>query len=217
MNTFVEIPATINSLSKRRPVFGVGINDADYMIYVVVDGKKIICPYYKVWKSMLGRCYNKKFHAVQPTYADCSVCDDWKIFTNFKHWMKNQDWYGKELDKDILKEGNKVYSSNLCVFISGSTNKLLNDRSRLRGKYPQGVSLDKRRGKFDAQCNVGGKKNYLGMFSTVSEAEEAYIMFKANVISQEAEKQQDARVRSALACRSKLMLNKLLHSEQMQS
>jgi hypothetical protein len=31
MDEFIEIPANKNSLSKRRPVYSIGINDADYL------------------------------------------------------------------------------------------------------------------------------------------------------------------------------------------
>ena len=69
-------------------VFGVGINDADYVIKVKVDGGYQDCPYYLKWKEMLRRCYSNRVASYHPTYKDCYVCEDWLIFSNFKKWME---------------------------------------------------------------------------------------------------------------------------------
>lgn len=69
---------------KSKLVYGVGINDADYVIgaMVMVDGKHLHawrCPAYAAWSSMLERAYDPKFHAKQPTYVDVTVCDKLKL------------------------------------------------------------------------------------------------------------------------------------------
>ncbi len=60
MNTFVEYPATKRSLSMRKLVSGVGINDAWYLTSDNTNGKAIRCPYYSVWtrapKSRWSMC-----------------------------------------------------------------------------------------------------------------------------------------------------------------
>ncbi len=43
---------------KQRIVLGVGINDFKYSISI--KGKNII--EYKIWHSMLNRCYNKNYY-----------------------------------------------------------------------------------------------------------------------------------------------------------
>jgi len=40
MNEFKEIPATKQSLAMRKPVYGIGINDAKYMVTQIVSGKR---------------------------------------------------------------------------------------------------------------------------------------------------------------------------------
>lgn len=114
-------------LGVPKLVCGVGINDADYVFQkwetIIVNGKrkqKLIweCDFYRTWKSMLARCYSIKTQERQPTYKGCSVSDEWLTFSVFKNWMEKQDWEDKQLDKDLLFEGNKVYSSETCVFVT---------------------------------------------------------------------------------------------------
>ena len=101
-----------------RLVCGVGVND---LRFIKADrGMKNRCPFYPRWRGMLQRCYCSMEY--RPTYKECFVCEDWLIFSNFKEWMKTQDWKDKHLDKDILKPGNKVYSLDTCCFVTPHDN-----------------------------------------------------------------------------------------------
>ena len=71
---------------------------------------------------MLQRCYSESHLVRQPTYKGCSVCEEWLTFSNFKSWMEQQDWEGKQLDKDLLVYKNKIYSPETCVFVSSVIN-----------------------------------------------------------------------------------------------
>ncbi len=104
--------------------------------------------------------------------------------------MEGQDWLGKDLDKDIVKTGNKIYSPETCIFVSHEINSLLTNCSAARGKWPQGVYLNKMANKFQVNCRVNGKIKYLGIFLTPEEASEAYKQFKSNLIRSIAEKQE---------------------------
>ena len=84
MNEFVEIPANKRSLVYRKPIFNIGINDANYQVQPIINGKQLRCPYYVVWIRILTRCYDRKYHTKQPTYKDCYICDEWKLFSNFR-------------------------------------------------------------------------------------------------------------------------------------
>jgi hypothetical protein len=86
--------------------------------------------------------------------------------------MVTQDWKGKQLDKDLLFEGNKVYSPETCVFIPQLINKFTLDSINTRGLYPIGVSWCQASSKFRAQCNnpFTRKQEYLGVFDTEIEA-----------------------------------------------
>ena len=89
-------------------VSGVGINDIEI-------NTKDKC--YKVWHSMMNRCYSKKYHSKFPTYQNCSVCNEWTYLSNFKRWFDENYVDGYVLDKDILVKGNKVYSPETCCFV----------------------------------------------------------------------------------------------------
>lgn len=139
-------------------VYGVGINDADYVVMKMqtigdVNGKrkqKLVweCPYHRTWKGMLKRCYSAKYQETRPTYEGCSVSDDWLTFSVFKNWMEAQNWEGRQLDKDLLFEENKVYSPETCVFVSGMVNSFTIDRGNDRGEWMIGVCWHKPRSKF---------------------------------------------------------------------
>lgn len=187
----------------RKLVCGVGVNDADYVVQQTVNGKRVWCPFYRVWAHMLERCYNKKFHARRLTYIGCSVCDEWLLFSNFKAWMQKQDWVGKQLDKDLLLKGNKVYSPENCVFVDLMTNSFTTDSSASRGEWPIGVCFNKPVGKF--QSNIHNpftkKQEHIGYFNCSDEAHLAWKKRKHELSCQIADLQTDRRVADALRAR----------------
>jgi len=180
MTDFVMFPATKRSKAFRKPLFGIGINDAPYITQPKIDGKNVFCPYFSVWRSMMIRCYSKKYHNKQPTYKECSVHEEWHKFMSFREWMEKQDWEGKFLDKDILIYGNKIYSEKTCFFVSRKVNNLMNDHKGERGKLPIGVCFFE--GKYMAQCS-GSNKRYLGLFESPKEAHNAWSVKKAEIIA----------------------------------
>ena len=188
---------------KNNLVYGVGINDAEYAIGPIVDGKAVRCPYYVTWASMIKRCYYEKYQELRPTYKGCSVCPEWISFMNFRKWMMAQDWEGKQLDKDLLVLGNKVYSANTCVFVDQTTNNFTTDHAKSRGEYPLGVSFYKPHDKFRAYCNnpFTKKKESLGYFHCQNEAHEVWKARKHELACQLADLQTDERVAEALRTR----------------
>lgn len=131
---------------------------------------------YKIWSDMMRRCYNPKMHAIQKSYSNYSVADEWHDYQNFAEWYEHQEHKGKgyALDKDILKIGNKVYSPDTCCLVPRELNSLLVDSRSARGVYPQGVSFKKKNNKFVAQISIDSVTTYLGLFDTVSEAYQTY-------------------------------------------
>jgi len=93
---------------------------------------------YKIWNSMLQRCYSPKKLKTSPSYIGCSVCDEWLNFTNFLKWYKANYLEGMELDKDSLIEGNKIYSPNTCKFISSFENKSISTSKPFKILDPNG-------------------------------------------------------------------------------
>lgn len=195
---FKEIGVNFSSIIQRKLVCSVGVNDANYNVTLTVEGKLYKCPYYQRWYNMVSRCYDKKHLERYPTYKECSVCESWLTFSNFKRWMVKQRWKGLELDKDIITLGNKIYSPDNCAFVPQSLNSLIIDHKPSRGKYPLGVCFHKQDKKYQAQLNYKKKKIYLGQYSTAKEASLAYIKGKIKVILEAIEDQRDSRVVSGL-------------------
>ena len=186
MSEFIEVPAGKRSLLRRTKIQGVGINDSDYMVSSKTSGGLVLCPYYRAWVNMIYRCYSDNFQARCSTYIGCSVTKEWLTFSLFRKWMEKQDWQGKQLDKDLITPGNKIYSPNTCLFVSGSINNLiLGDRADC-GSIPQGVYFDKARGKYHSHCNISGKRKSIGRFNSVLDAEYAYLSFKSDLIKKMA-------------------------------
>lgn len=111
-----------------------------------------------------------------------------------------QDHEGNHLDKDILVEGNKVYSPETCVFISAKLNTFLSDGLAKRGKYPVGVCWSSGKSKFQAQCNnpFTGKRGAIGYFNDPAAAAEAYLEKKREYAAAYADIQKDKRVANRL-------------------
>lgn len=197
-------------MKTKKLVHGVGINDADYVTQKnetigYVGGKqkqKVVwrCPFYQVWTNMLMRCYSTSYQERQPTYIGCTVSTEWLTFSVFKEWAMSQDFEGNQLDKDLLFEGNKVYSPETCVFVSGIVNTFTTDRGAVRGELLIGVYWDKEKEKFRAQCGnpLTKKKETLGRFDSEQEAHNAWLKRKLELAHELAAKQLDERVAESL-------------------
>lgn len=194
----------------KRLVYGVGINDAGYVTQkfqrlLDANGKKLTkriwtCPYYLKWAQILERCYSEKKHKTSPTYIGCSICDEWLTFSNFKAWMEQQDWMEKQLDKDLLVPGNKVYSPKTCVFVSQLVNKFITESTATRGKYLIGTHWKSRLNCFQASVRnpFTNKTEYLGLFPTELQGHHAWLRRKLELAKQLAAEQDDPRVAEAL-------------------
>ncbi len=198
-------------MKEKKLIYGIGINDADYNVSIKqtyicqTTGKKIrklvwICPYYLRWLSMFKRCYSHHYHLKHPSYKECEVFDSWHKFTNFRAWMEKQDWIDKQLDKDLLFPGNKVYGPDTCVFIDQKLNNFLLERANGRGEHPIGVHYDKTTFKYIAQCAdfESSKRKRLGSFDSPNEAHKAWLTEKLRQARLLAQIQEDPRVSKAL-------------------
>ena len=154
---------------------------------------------YKSWVSMIERCYSKIKLEREPSYKVCTVCDAWLNFQNFAKWFDENYYTIKndiiELDKDILHKGNKVYSSENCIFVPSRINCLFTKSDKIRGKYPIGVKYHKRDRIFESSCSkiINNKKKsiYLGRFNNPIEAFNVYKTFKENYIKEVADEYKD--------------------------
>lgn len=170
------------------------------------DGKTL--PEYTQWSDMLLRA-TKKFQLRYSTYAGCSVEPAWENYDNYYSWAETQvgflsrDGKGKlfNLDKDLLVKGNKLYSSETCVFIPHELNGFLLTQGNNRGLFPIGVSKSTTRGRFLARIRHSGRKHSLGTFTCPDEAHKVYCEAKESIAKELAVKYQglvDQRVIDAL-------------------
>ena len=169
-------------------VHGVGILGTKYPSRV----NGVHTKEYKLWTSMLERCYSITLKNKYLTYKDCEVSDNFKSYEYFYEWCNKQigfDNKGWHLDKDLLIKGNKVYDENTCVFLPNEINILLTKRTALRGEYLIGVYWSKTNKAFVAKVNKGkGKQEHLGYFKTEIEAYNAYKQAKEAFIKEQANK-----------------------------
>lgn len=174
-------------------VYGVGyLGEGEYRISR--NNKVLNCS--QIWISMLSRCYGKRYLVRQPSYKNCTVCEEWHNFQNFAKWF-DDNYYKVDdermcLDKDIINKGNKTYSPKNCVFVPQSINNLFVKREASRGEYPIGVSYNKTNGKFQARCNNAYKKGVeLGDYDNQIDAFNEYKRFKELTIKKVADLYKD--------------------------
>lgn len=163
------------AINNRKLKYGVGVTDVLNARYEKS---------YLIWNAMLSRCYNPESVNTNPTYIDCSVCNEWLIYSNFKAWFDDNYIEGYEIDKDILFKGNKIYSPQTCCFVPKEINALLTYRKRNNNGLPIGVS--KNNNKFMVRVYIDSKNTYIGTFDTIEEASFAYKRAKENNIKRVA-------------------------------
>jgi len=153
-----------------RLVYTVGIND--------LKGDKTRpngtdCPIYSKWSQMLQRCYSEPYLKNRPTYRGCTVCEEWKTFSNFMAWLtKQKNWEKFEVDKDILVPGNKHYSPETCVLVSHDLNHAL-------AHFNRGCGVWKRKsGRWSCDFRHEGKRVNLGTFADREVAVQKFIDYK---------------------------------------
>lgn len=200
----------------KKLLFGVGVNDAGYTVRKRgkgIERNKIVwsCPFYDRWFGMMSRCYCQSTQARNPAYIGCSVCPEWHRLSGFREWMQDQDWRDKQLDKDIIFAGNKIYSPETCCFVSRSLNAFLVDSASSRSNFPLGAVWFEQTQRFVAKCKnpFTGKADHLGYFDDPAEAHAAWRKRKHELACRYAEQETDPRVVKAL--RERFAANKPLH------
>ena len=136
---------------------------------------------YIIWTSMLRRCYYKVRDNKLVSYNNVEVCKEWLCYYNFHIWYEEQaikykDNISLQVDKDIIKNGNKVYSKEFCILVPDYINYMFisNNHNGLK----KGVQLLKN-GRYRALCNMHKdgivKRCHIGYYST---EEEAFLNYK---------------------------------------
>lgn len=157
--------------AQRKGACGVGVND---VLYAKRNHS------YFIWRGMIARTNSQVVKEKQPTYKIATVCDEWLKYSNFKLWFENpKNGYieGYHLDKDIIIQGNTVYSPTSCCFVPPELNMLLRGRIGKphfhNGKQlPTGVTYFK--GKYIATLNIKSKHIVLARCDNPDEAYQVY-------------------------------------------
>lgn len=137
---------------------------------------------YRIWCGMLYRCYSPAYHKTRPTYMNCEVSDEWKIYSKFKRWFDINYIEGYEIDKDLLQPNieNKIHSKETCVFIPQALNTFL-QCSNNSNTGQRGVTTNKKKTKYYVKINLYDIENKkiiikkLGIFTNLEKASNVYI------------------------------------------
>ena len=199
----------------KKLVYGIGIND------VMISGfstSKIGTRWYNIIKRTDRRDPN--IYSFE-TYKDCTLDPRWFKLSAFKEWSEQWDDYeNKEIDKDILIPGNKIYGPETCLMVRKSVNLFF--KPNIKRDLPRGVhhvSKFKEGGKNPYSASIvrcGEKKKtqstqgpansktnkfgriHLGHYPTIEEASVAYESARKEQIQFLIETETDIRVKNAL-------------------
>lgn len=141
-----------------------------------------------LWENMQSRVRRGGAHQRNfPAYV--GVTCEFADFQDFAEWCQTQVGYsgGFELDKDLLLKGNTVYSKSTVVFLPTAINKCLPNCKAVRGKYPVGVTLCKRDGRFLMKCRLANGQRVQEYHSSVDDAFTSYKRTKEDVLKHLAE------------------------------
>jgi hypothetical protein len=197
----------------KKLLYGVGHNNADYVVEPWINGKKQPCPYYRTWARIFARCYSIPTQRNSPYYKGCTVDERWHYFMDFKQWcidqgMTSPDHFkNMQLDKDIIFPGNKHYGPDTCVFVSSSLNKLLTHKKKSRGSCPVGVSFYNHHKKFVAEINYNNTRKKIGYFNDPHTAYLAYKEFKLKAIQDQIDTHHDLRIKQGLERHKQLLID----------
>lgn len=159
--------------TNRGTAYGVGINDYSGLI----SSHGVHIKSYKCWLRVLERCYDTKYKTKNPSYNNVVICDEWIKFSNFKEWFDKNYVDGYEIDKDILVQGNKVYSPDTCCFVPRRINTLLLNKQRTNTNGIIGV-YEEKPNTYKVNAQIDGKRKHIGYFKTSEEASAAYVKAK---------------------------------------
>lgn len=142
----------------------------------------------KLWRDMISRCHSVKKLIKQPSYATCYVSEEFKIYSKFADWCNKQVGFGNDgwqLDKDILSDGECVYSSDTCCFIPAELNSAFSSFKLWKdGKIKHTIF----NGKFVVRVIENGVKRHLGSHETLEQANFIYGKHKRESLKKLAER-----------------------------
>ena len=187
----------------RSLVYGVGIND-------------VMIPYFtktrtwRTWCGIIRRTDKRDLKWLTGTgkeqYADCTLDPRWFKLSVFKEWIEQwDDFENKEVDKDLLIPGNRIYGPDTCLMVRPVVNKWFKTKKSGGGDLPRGVCWNSawKRGKssnpYRAQITpIGGKRTGLGYYATMEEASAVFEKARKKQIEILIETETDLKVKTAM-------------------
>ena len=125
---------------------------------------------YRVWKHMVMRVYDPKYHEKYPTYKgsileDCLHCFAYFLefvirnIPNYEYWLNHPN-ERVALDKDIKGNGSKLYSRDTIMFVTQSENsRESNKRNPTTKVYGINIKTNEKTKVFnsvkEASCELG--------------------------------------------------------------
>lgn len=158
-------------------IAGFGINDLKRQSF---KGHLV---YHQKWVSMIKRAYCPIFKSINSAYDEATVCDEWRLYSNFLEWSLKWDNVGElELDKDFIGCGSNIYSPETCMYIPKYLNTLL-----VSCMKPPTFTWKERLSKYEVVVSkrtlgLGTTGAYEGVYSTLEGATKAYWTAKQKLI-----------------------------------
>ncbi len=123
----------------RKSIYGIGyLGEGKFN---ASNSKKA----FKNFQNMYQRCYSDTYqkNELRKSYHGSTVSEEWRSFQDFALWHNEHYIEGYCLDKDLIVEGNKVYSPELCCYVPVWLNNLILKNDSRRSKYGIGVEKTK--------------------------------------------------------------------------
>lgn len=157
-------------VNDKKKVYGIG-NYSKGQFQATHKG--ISSRHYKLWQGMLKRA-TKRLR----TYVDCTVDERFLDFQVFAEWANAQVGFSNpsfQLDKDILIQGNKVYSPEACSFVPSIINNMFYVPKSFEkiDHLPTGICLAST-GHYEVRCSRNGQSKRVGTFVLIEDALYAY-------------------------------------------
>ncbi len=137
---------------------------------------------HNIWRLIKDRCRISYWVNHGPSYQGCSIDDRWKDFQQFAYDYENMVGYGlpnRQIDKDILVKGNKIYGPDTTILVPQDINILLTNCKNARGTLPLGVTYTPNNTPpYLVRIRKHGKRVYIGRYHTPEEAFQAYKVAK---------------------------------------
>lgn len=179
--------------------------NGEWVFYKEQSGVRVITRSGTLWMNISKRLAQDKSYE----RSSCVFRD----FQSFSEWCQNEYGYLRQeengkfwsLDKDILCEGNKIYSEETCIFVPQIVNNVFETSEATKGAYALGAYLSSNGKKFTSRCRDPFLKKvlYLGTHDSELEAHKAWQTCKSAILKKLADKYADhTKLRKALLSRS---------------